>query len=111
MFRTVFGALVMSAALTTVVGPAEAQPRQVQVGQLTCSVSASVGLIVGSQRNINCVFRGQPGAPEESYTGTMTKVGLDVGFTTGGNDRLDRVRRYQSSGCNARWQVCRGHRR
>jgi hypothetical protein len=84
MFRTVFGALVMSAALTTVVGPADAQPRQVQVGQLTCSVSASVGLIVGSQRNVNCVFRGQPGEPEESYTGTMTKVGLDVGFTTGG---------------------------
>jgi len=49
-----------------------------------CSVSASVGLIVGSQRNVNCVFRGQPGEPEESYTGTMTKVGLDVGFTTGG---------------------------
>ena len=65
-------------------GPADAQPRQVQVGQLTCSVSASVGLIVGSQRNVNCVFRGQPGEPEESYTGTMTKVGLDVGFTTGG---------------------------
>ena len=84
MFRMAFAALIMSASLVAVFSPADAQQRQVQVGQLTCSVSASVGLVVGSQRNVNCVFRGQPGEPEESYTGTMTKVGLDVGFTTGG---------------------------
>jgi hypothetical protein len=29
-------------------------------------VSASVGLVVGSQKNVNCVFRGQPGEPEEA---------------------------------------------
>jgi Protein of unknown function (DUF992) len=84
MFRMAFAALIMSASLVAVFSPADAQQRQVQVGQLTCSVSASVGLVVGSQKNVNCVFRGQPGEPEESYTGTMTKVGLDVGFTTGG---------------------------
>jgi hypothetical protein len=33
---------------------------------------------------VNCIFRGQPGEPEEAYTGTMTTVGLDIGFTTGG---------------------------
>jgi len=42
------------------------------------------GLIVGSQRNVNCVLKGQPSEPEEAYTGTMTRVGLDVGVTTGG---------------------------
>ena len=53
-----------------------------QVGTLACSVSAGIGLIVGSQRNVNCTF--QPdGGPPEAYTGTMTKIGLDVGFTTG----------------------------
>src|SRR5579863_10283751 len=68
-------------AATTVV-PAHAQASRVQVGQLACSVSAGVGLIVGSQRNVNCTF--QPdGGPPEAYTGTMTKIGLDVGFTTG----------------------------
>ena len=84
MFRMAFAALVMTASLAAVFSRADAQQRQIQVGQLTCSVSAGVGLVVGSQKNVNCVFRGQPGEPEESYTGTMTKVGLDVGFTTGG---------------------------
>jgi len=70
--------------LAAVARPAGAQPRQIQVGTLTCSLSAGVGLIVGSQRNVNCIFRGQPGEPEENYTGTMTRVGLDVGVTTGG---------------------------
>jgi hypothetical protein len=84
MFRMAFAALIMSASLVAVFSPADAQQRQVQVGQLTCSVSASLGLVVGSQKNVNCVFRGQPGEPEEGYTGTITRVGLDVGFTSGG---------------------------
>jgi hypothetical protein len=84
MFRTAFVALAISAApLAMVASSADAQSRQVQVGQLSCSVSAGIGLIVASQRNVNCIFRGQPGEPEESYTGTMTIIGLDVGFTTG----------------------------
>ena len=63
---------------------ANAQPRRVEVGTLTCSMSASVGLVLGSQKNVNCVFRGQPGEPEEVYTGTMTTIGLDIGITGGG---------------------------
>ena len=85
MFRTAFAATVIAAvALVMIVKPADAQPRRIQVGTLTCSVSAGVGLIVGSQRNVNCVLKGQPSEPEEAYTGTMTRVGLDVGVTTGG---------------------------
>jgi len=85
MFRTACAAAaVLAAALAMVVGPADAQPRLVQVGTLTCSMSASIGLILGSQKNLNCVFRGQPGEPEEAYTGTMTTIGLDIGITTGG---------------------------
>jgi hypothetical protein len=85
MFRTAFAATVIAAiALVMIVKPADAQPRRIQVGTLTCSVSAGVGLIVGSQRNVNCLLKGQPGEPEEVYTGTMTRVGLDVGVTTGG---------------------------
>jgi hypothetical protein len=61
---------------------AEAQPRRVQVGQLSCSVSAGIGLIVASQRNVNCTFQPENGPPE-AYTGTLTIVGVDVGFTTG----------------------------
>ena len=62
---------------------ANAESRRVQIGTLTCSLSSSIGLVIGSQRNVSCMFRGVPGEPDEPYTGTMTRVGLDVGLTTG----------------------------
>jgi hypothetical protein len=85
MLRTAFAATLIGAvvALVMIVKPADAQPRRIQVGTLTCSLSAGVGLIVGSQRNVNCLLKGQPGEPEEAYTGTMTRVGLDIGVTSG----------------------------
>jgi hypothetical protein len=74
------GATALAAIATT---PVNAQGRAVRIGTLSCSMSAGVGLIVGSQRNVSCNF--QPdNAPPELYVGTMTIIGLDVGFTTGG---------------------------
>ncbi len=65
-------------------GAAAAQQR-VQTGTLACDVSAGLGLIVGSQRQINCVYNpGIPGLPIEQYIGQITKVGLDLGVTTPG---------------------------
>jgi hypothetical protein len=85
MLRTTFAAVAIAvAALGIVVTPADAQPRRIQVGTLSCSMSAGVGLLVGSQRNVNCVLRGEAGEPEEGYTGTITRVGLDIGVTSGG---------------------------
>ena len=75
-------AMVVTALL---VGPTNAQPSQVRVGTLACSMSSSIGLILGSQKNVSCNFKGQrPGEPEEAYTGTMTTIGIDIGVTTGG---------------------------
>lgn len=85
MSRTALAAtVILAAALVLVGGAADAQPRRIQLGTLTCSMSASIGFVVGSQKNVNCVFRGHPGEPDEAYTGTMTTVGLDIGITTGG---------------------------
>jgi len=84
MFRTGFLAAATAAAFAWAPGFANAQPSQVQVGQLTCSMSSSIGLILGSQKNVNCIFKGQPGEPDEAYTGTMTTIGVDIGFTGGG---------------------------
>ena len=77
-------ALIGAAAMAVTASiPVDAQPSRVQVGTLACSISAGVGLLVASQRNVNCNF--QPdGGPPEAYTGTLTRVGVDVGFTTGG---------------------------
>src|SRR5271155_1251573 len=82
MFRKNFVGALVSAVVLAATLPAPAQQSRVQIGSLSCSISAGIGLIIGSQRNVNCIF--QPdGGPPESYTGTMTIIGLDVGFTTG----------------------------
>ena len=82
--RVIVAALIgVAAVAATATVPAEAQPRRVQVGSLACSISAGVGMIVASQRNVNCNFQPDNGPPE-AYTGTITRVGVDVGFTTGG---------------------------
>jgi hypothetical protein len=77
------GKLTLVAAVALAASTANAESSRVQVGTLTCSLSSSIGLLVDSQRNVSCLFRGTSGKPDEPYTGTMTRVGLDVGFTTG----------------------------
>src|SRR2546423_10479931 len=65
--------------------PAQAQrPVWEQSGTLNCDVSGGIGFVVGSQRQVNCLFTPNYPAPPEQYVGTITKVGLDVGFTSGG---------------------------
>jgi len=84
VLRGIAAALIAAAALaTTAATPVNAQPRRVQVGTLACSISAGVGLLIGSQRNVACNFQPDNGPPE-AYTGTITRVVVDVGFTTGG---------------------------
>jgi hypothetical protein len=71
------------AAIITV--PAAAQPRErIQAGTLTCDISGGIGLIFGSQRTLNCSFTPAIPGPIEFYAGTLTKVGVDLGITTGG---------------------------
>jgi hypothetical protein len=81
MFLKGFSSALLGAVLLAATAPAQAQDR-VQVGQLACSISAGIGLIVASQRNVSCTFKPDNGPPE-AYTGTMTVIGVDVGFTTG----------------------------
>jgi hypothetical protein len=84
VLRGIAAALIGAAALTTAaITPVDAQARRVQVGTLKCSISAGVGMLVGSQRNVACNFQPDSGPPE-AYTGTITRIGVDVGFTTGG---------------------------
>lgn len=84
MSRTAFAAALLAAATlaATVTSPASAQDR-VQAGELDCSLSSSVGLLVTSQRNVSCFFHGGNGT-QAAYVGTLTRIGLDVGVTSGG---------------------------
>jgi hypothetical protein len=83
MFRNAFAAACIAAAALAPTVAADAQPSRIQVGTLNCSLSSSVGLVVASQRNVNCIFRSD-NAPDEAYVGRMTSVGLNLGVTSGG---------------------------
>ena len=78
-----FATLAASMALAAlpVVTPAQAQ--YVHAGLLVCEVSGGVGMIVTSQRQLACRFTNSLGEPE-SYRGVITRVGLDLGATAGG---------------------------
>ena len=79
----VFGAMLF--ALAALAGSAQGQrPVWELTGQLDCDVSAGIGLIIGSQREVNCLFTPNYNAPPEQYVGTITKIGLDLGVTGGG---------------------------
>lgn len=75
------GALAVVSALTVAM-PAEAQER-IEAGKLNCDVSAAIGMVVRSRREVYCIFTPRRGA-EEVYTGSFTRYGLDLGATTGG---------------------------
>ena len=71
-----------AAAVAAVVSSAACAQARVAVGTLTCDVSAGFGLIIGSQRSVNCTLAPAVPGPVEYYGGTITKVGVDIGVTS-----------------------------
>ena len=73
------GSVVLALALAE---PAAAQ--QIRAGLLTCDVSAGIGLIITSQKQVSCTFNPDQPGRQEDYDGTITNYGLDLGVTGGG---------------------------
>jgi hypothetical protein len=84
MRRAVLGAMIAALAAGSFSGPS-AQAQRIRAGVLNCDVSAGIGLIIGSQRQVNCLFTPDVPGPQEGYFGTITKFGLDIGATAGGS--------------------------
>ena len=84
MRRAIMGALVLGLAAVSSSGET-AQAQRARTGVLNCDVSAVLGLIIGSQRTVNCLFTPDIPGPQEGYFGTITKFGLDLGATAGGS--------------------------
>ncbi len=82
----VLGALagMALAAAIALAAPASAQPGRAKVGVLTCDISAGIGVIIASKKNVACTFTPASSGPSEIYTGSISKFGLDIGGTTGG---------------------------
>lgn len=64
-------------------GSALAEPSGVRIGTLTCDVSSGWGFVFGSSKDLNCTFN-PTGRNPEHYSGSISKFGLDVGYSAGG---------------------------
>lgn len=67
-------------ALVTMASAAEAKPG-IKVGVLSCEVDGGVGFIIGSSKGVDCVYRPASGARPEYYSGSIGKLGVDIGIT------------------------------
>jgi len=75
--------IAAAAALTLGFGvSAQAAPHGVKVGSLTCDVSSGWGFVFGSSKDLRCTFR-PSGHTAEHYTGSISKFGVDIGYTGG----------------------------
>ena len=79
MRKSVF-TLAAIAVAALAAAPAQAQQSRIRVGGLTCNVAAGVGMIVGSQKSMSCTYQSVDGWSEH-YSGTITRVGVDIGVT------------------------------
>lgn len=79
------GAVAALSLTATTISPASSQPRAeyVQAGTLNCDISAGIGLIIGSQKEVTCLFMPVNNAPQEVYIGHIRKLGIDIGATAG----------------------------
>jgi hypothetical protein len=80
--RIVIAALVAACA-TAMSSSGQAQllgQTKFYAGALTCNVSASVGFLFGSTKELTCVFA-RPDGSSEAYSGSIDRYGIDIGFT------------------------------
>ncbi len=76
------GAIGLAAGIAAQGTPALAQAG-VRVGTLSCNVAGGWGFVFGSSKALHCTLTPGPGRPEH-YAGSISKFGVDIGYTQGG---------------------------
>jgi hypothetical protein len=79
--------LGMASLAVTIVAadtPAAQAQGYTRAGVLRCNLAPSVGLIFGSRQRMTCRFQSERSGKQETYSGTITRLGIDLGFTAGG---------------------------
>lgn len=61
---------------------ANAAPHGIRVGTLTCNVASGWGFVFGSSKDLHCTYHGNNHS--EHYVGSISKFGVDIGYTEGG---------------------------
>ena len=81
--RLMMGAAVLVLGTLAGVPAVDAAPHGVKVGTLICNVASGWGFIFGSSKDLRCTFRPNSHSSEH-YTGSISKFGVDIGYTEGG---------------------------
>ena len=82
-FRLMMGAAVAGAGLAFAGAADAAAAWREGRFDLTCNVASGWGFVFGSSKDLHCTFRRNSHASEH-YTGTISKFGVDIGYTEGG---------------------------
>jgi Protein of unknown function (DUF992) len=83
MRRVFLGLGVLAFGLVAAISGAAAQDR-VKAGTLVCDVSGGIGMIIASNKAVQCQFNPDMPGPPEIYYGSISKFGLDIGATSAG---------------------------
>jgi hypothetical protein len=78
-FRLMLGAAVAVTGLA-LASAADAAPAGIKVGTLTCNVASGMGFVFGSSKDLRCSYEPTK-ASVEHYAGTISKWGVDIGYT------------------------------
>jgi hypothetical protein len=84
MHKPLSAVAVLAMAALALPIPASAQANRTKVGTLSCDISGGIGLIITSKKDLTCMFTPSQPGPKEVYVGSITKFGLDLGATAGG---------------------------
>ncbi len=74
---------ILSAGLLALVAMASAADAKsgIKIGVLSCGVEGGVGYIIGSSKGVDCVYQPAGGGRPEHYSGSIGKLGIDIGVT------------------------------
>lgn len=82
--RLIASALIALAGAFALPASSMAQNNGTRVGTLNCDISAGIGIIITSKKDLTCMFTPASPGPREVYVGSISKFGLDLGATSGG---------------------------
>jgi hypothetical protein len=79
--RMMIGVAIMTTG--TWLATTSAEAAGVKIGVLTCNVDGGWGYVLGSSKEIHCNYVPNEGRGEH-YFGDISKIGVDIGYTSGG---------------------------
>lgn len=61
--------------------PATERTQRVEFGRLECNIEGGIGFIIGSSKDMVCMFHPAGDRPPQQFVGKVNKFGLDIGIT------------------------------